>query len=139
MMKPDKNNNWTNIQDDSIQSLSLKELKELIIEDEFLFPSEGDFVSKSYPEENDYRTIDELIQNTQLAELKKIFKDQELTHQADELAIATKASITGLDKNTILLIETKKEKATLEQIMTYCRKLHIPFQQLIPEIFITAK
>ncbi|MCF8365008.1 MAG: hypothetical protein K9H16_04460 [Bacteroidales bacterium] len=138
-MKPDKNNNWTNIQDDSIQSLSLKELKELIIEDEFLFPSKGDFVSKSYPEENDYRTIDELIQNTQLAELKKIFKDQELTHQADELAIATKASITGLDKNTILLIETKKEKATLEQIMTYCRKLHIPFQQLIPEIFITAK
>lgn len=139
MMKPDLNTKAINKQDDYLQSLSLMELKELANEGEFLFRGEGDFVAEPDIETIDYRTIDELIQNTQLAELKKIFKDQEFAHQADELDIVTKARITGLDKNTILLIESKKEKATLEQIMTYCRKLQIPFQQLIPEVLMTVK
>ena len=31
--------------------------------------------------------------------------------------------------------ETKKEKATLEQILTYCNTLHIPYKQILPELF----
>ncbi len=139
MMKPDLNTKVINKQDDYLQSLSLKESKKINAEGEFLFRGEGDFVAEPDIKDIDYCTIDELIQNTQLDELKKIFENPEYIHQIDELAIASKARITGLDKNTILLIETKKEKATLEQIMTYCRKLHIPFQQFIPEVFMTVK
>jgi len=49
--------------------------------------------------------------------------------------IKHKSKITGLDERIIILIETKKEKATLEQLMIYCKKLHLPFKNIIPEFF----
>lgn len=42
-----------------------------------------------------------------------------------DLTIQYKISHTGLDENTILLIETNKYRATLEQIISYCRGLKL--------------
>jgi len=70
MMKPDLNTKVINKQDDYLQSLSLKELKELSTEGEFLFRGEGDVVAEPNIKDINYCTIDELIQTTQLAELK---------------------------------------------------------------------
>ncbi|MBI4645124.1 MAG: hypothetical protein HY738_00670 [Bacteroidia bacterium] len=124
-------------QDDYIQSLSLKELKELNKSNKFLFQNSGDIIPENEIENLNLIAIDEQIQKLQLNELKKIFETNKTAYKIDEISIIEKAKITGLDKNVIMLIETKKEKATIEQIMVYCSKLHIPYQRLVPEFFST--
>jgi cellulose biosynthesis protein BcsQ len=52
---------------------------------------------------------------------------------------AEKVKITGLSEDTIEKLETRKEKATLEEIIIYCNKLHISFQQFLPELFLSYK
>ena len=37
-------------------------------------------------------------------------------------SLSEKAAITGLSQDTIAIIETRKEKATLEDILSYCTK-----------------
>ena len=127
-----------NEQDDYILSLPLKDLKEINKKSEFLFQNKGDIVPEPEFEHPNFIAFDEYIQKLQLTELKILFENKLSVIQLDEEAIAEKLTITGLDRSVILIVETKKEKATLEQIMTYCKQLHIPYQQLIPEFFISV-
>jgi len=129
---------FTNIdeQDDFIQSLSLNELKKMNEKNQILFQNNGEIKPEAELENSNLIAFDEYVQKMQLSELKKMFQNKPANKQIDETEISEKSKITGLDKNVILIIETKKEKATLEQIMIYCKKLHIPYQKLIPEIFV---
>jgi hypothetical protein len=135
-MKTKQTFNSIDEQDDYIQSLSLKDLKKLNSKNQLLFQNSGEIIPESEYESPDLIAIDDYIQKLQLNEMKKLFDNPLSLKQIDENVILTKSKITGLDKNVILLIETKKEKATIEQIMTYCKGLHIPYQQLLPEFFI---
>jgi len=123
-------------QDDYIQSLSLKDLKKLNTKNNLVFQNCGEIIPETKFESPDVIAIDDYIQKLQLNELKKLFENSKSLNQIDENVIIAKSKLTGLDKNVILLIETKKEKATIEQIIIYCKGLHIPYQQLIPEFFI---
>jgi hypothetical protein len=122
-------------QDEFIQSLPLKELKKLNEGNQFLFINKGEIEANNDDDIQYLNSMDETIQNMQLNELKEIYYKKQLTSLADEELITEKAKLTGLDKKIILLIETKKEKATLEQIIIYCKKLNIPFQKFVPEFF----
>ncbi|MBI4649422.1 MAG: hypothetical protein HY738_23195 [Bacteroidia bacterium] len=102
----------------------------------FLFQNNGEIIPETEIENQNLIDIDEQIQSLQLNELKKIFETNKAAYKIDEISIIEKAKITGLDKKIIILIETKKEKATLEQLMVYCSKLHIPYQKIVPEFFI---
>ncbi len=43
---------------------------------------------------------------------------------------------TGLNENTILLIETNKYRATLAELISYCKGLNISYRQFLPELFV---
>ncbi len=119
--------------DDYIQSLSINQLKE--------FEKSGNkltnktVVDKEENNENFDIEIDIYIQTLQLSEIREIEKNSQLLKNIDKQAIKHKSKITGLDEKIIILIETRKEKATLEQLLIYCNKLHIPFQKIAPEFF----
>lgn len=119
--------------DDYIQSLDISQLRQLENTSKFLFSA--DLSSNIDTDEQLYLEIDDYIQSLQLSELREIEKNSQLLKTINRTAIKHKSKITGLDEKIILLIETKKEKATLEQLMIYCNKLHIPFQQIAPEFF----
>ena len=138
-MKTDINTKSINEQDDYFQSLSVKELKKIRKGNKYLFHNDEEISSEPEIESIDLSAIDVLIQQMQLNELKKLTDDQKTFSRLDDSAINEKAKVTGLDRNTILLIETKKEKATLEQIMIYCQKLRIPFQQFTSEFFMPVQ
>lgn len=61
-----------------------------------------------------------------------------IVDKAKQTPITEKEKITGLDKVTILKIETNKLSATLQDIITYCQKLQIPFNEFIPELYKTV-
>jgi hypothetical protein len=131
---PMNNTIYLEKQDTTLQEMSvtqLKRLKEkgtvvnLALEEEIPFSIE----------END-TDMDLYIQNLQLAELKKLVENSKLLHLINEDSLLHKAKITGLDKNIVLLIEHNKETATLQQIITYCTKLNIPFRRLLPELYL---
>ncbi len=119
--------------DDFIQSLDLTQLKKFEKESKYLFSNELPLVLEE--EEQSYLEIDNYIQSLQLKELNEIENNSELIKKLNQSSTMHKSKITGLDERIIILIETKKEKATLEQLMIYCNKLHIPYQKLIPEFF----
>jgi len=58
--------------------------------------------------------------------------------KAKQTPIYEKQKITGLDEITINKIETNKFSATLQDIITYCQKLKIPYTDFIPELYITT-
>lgn len=74
----------------------------------------------------------------QLKELKELETNSHLLEKINEADLQHKVKLTGLERDIILLIETKKEKATLEQILIYCNTLHIPYKQILPELFTQA-
>lgn len=127
-----KTNNYTNKTpeqlDDFIQSLSIDDLKLSFIG------------SSIYTELNDdlklvdeFSETDENIQDLQLSDLRNFVNFVKFPEQ--DLTIQYKISHTGLDENTILLIETNKYRATLEQIISYCRGLKINYKEFLPELF----
>ena len=120
--------------DDYIQSLDINQLRELENTSQFLFTNDStpDFDN----EQQLYLEIDTYIQSLQLSELREIENNSQLLKKINRTTVKHKSKITGLDEKIIWLIETKKEKATLEQLMTYCNKLQILFQKIAPEIFI---
>ncbi len=128
-----KNNTFNTIdeQDDFILSMDISQLREMEKNSLFVLKTEKSLVVET----NEYAEIDEYIQNLQLSELKEIERNGLILDKINEQSILHKSKLTGLDKNTIILIETRKEKATLEQLITYCSKLHIPFQKLAPELY----
>ncbi len=119
--------------DDYIQSLNINELQQ--IEKDSLLLFSNNIIENNDIDQQDYSEIDNYIQSLQISELREIENNCELMNKINKSAIKHKAKITGLDELVILIIETKKEKATLEQLMIYCNKLHIPYQKIIPEFF----
>jgi hypothetical protein len=118
--------------DDFIQSLDINQLRQLEKNSTFLFSNQP----SDFPEDDQfYLEIDDYIQSMQLSELKEIEGNGQLFDKINQSTIKQKSKITGLDERIIILIETKREKATLEQLMTYCNKLHLPYQKIIPEFF----
>jgi len=133
-----KNNKLTTIedQDDYIQSADIDQLREIENRSNFLFQNNISLHNYSNYEDLKYSNIDEYIKNLQLSELKEIETNSHLLEKINEDDLHHKIKITGLEKNIIILIETNKEKATLEQIITYCNTLHIPYNKMLPELFI---
>lgn len=135
MMK-NKNIQTLENQDNFIQSLSIDKLREIESQSKCLFQNDKLLQENSYCEDLRYSNIDEYIQNMQLAELRTLEKNSQLLKQINEIDLQHKVNLTGLRKEIIILIETKKEKATLEQIIMYCNRLHIPYERLLPELFV---
>ena len=126
-----KTNNFnyktTEQQDDYIQSMSIDELK-------------TSFVGKPIFTENEnigmideYDDIDEKIQNLQINELENFVNSAKQLEQNNTLQYKIKH--TGLDKNSIQLIENNKHRATLEQLISYCKGLKISYKEFLPELY----
>ena len=112
-------------QDNFIQSLSISDIKNQIIGQEIT-------VDKIIIEqENEDFESDFEIQNLSLDKLKTLANINK-----ENLSIQHKITKTGLDANTILLIETNKNRATLEELITYCKGLNISYQTFLPELFV---
>ena len=109
-------------------------MRELEKTSKFLFSNE--LSSKIDNDEQSYLEVDEYIQSLQLSELQEIENNSKLLKRINQTTIKHKSKITGLDERIIILIETKKEKATIEQLLIYCNKLNIPYQKIVPEFFI---
>ncbi len=125
----------TEEQDDYIQSLDIARLHELERNSRVLFQNGMSLQADRNSEDLKYDSTDAYIQNLQLKELKELETDSHLLKKINETDLRHKARLTGLERDIILLIETEKEKATLEQILTYCNTLHIPYNQILPELF----
>ncbi len=111
-------------QDDFIQSLDISDIKANLI---------GQSVLKAEPNANkldEYSEVDFEIQNLRIEELKQLSKKEET-----EISMQYKITQTGLNENTILLIETNKYKATLAELMSYCKGLGISYRKFLPELF----
>ncbi len=119
--------------DDYIQSLDISQLRELENSSKLLFTN--NLATAVDNDEQFYLEMDYYIQSLQLSELREIETNSQLLSKINKTKIKHKSKLTGLDEKIIILIETKKEKATLEQLMIYCNKLHIPFQNIAPEFF----
>jgi len=132
-----KNNNLQTIeeQDDYIQSLDIAQLHEVERNSEFLFQNDMSLQADKNSEDLKYDNTDAYIQDLQLKELRELETHSHLLEKINEADLQHKVKLTGLERHVILLIETKKEKATLEQILIYCNTLHIPYKQILPELF----
>ncbi len=135
-------NKKTNIElinenDDYIQSLNITQLRELENKSKFVFSTELSSIIDN--DEQAYLSVDEYIQSLQLSELREIENNSKLLKSINHTTIKHKSKITGLDERIIILIENKKEKATIEQLLIYCNKLNIPFQKIVPEFFINQR
>jgi len=135
-----KNNNLQTIedQDDYIQSLDIARLHEVERDSGLLFQNDMPLQADRNSEDLKYDNTDAYIRNLQLKELKELEANSHLLEKINEADLQHKVKLTGLERDIILLIETKKEKATLEQILTYCNTLHIPYNRILPELFTQA-
>jgi hypothetical protein len=120
---------------EAIRNMSLKELRAMSKKSVVLFKNKGDIVPCADESETpEQTTLAEKIQNISLNELRSLKKTHRLVVTPTQ---EEKIKITGLSAETIEILETRKEKATLEEIMIYCNRLHISFQQFLPELFLS--
>ena len=122
----------------AIQAMPLTQWKSVAQEGVLLVDNNG-ANNTIYTHEN----TDELDANTESLSLRlQEMPLNELRNlQAEKTGIpkaslSEKSMITGLSQDTIAIIETRKEKATLEDILSYCTKLNIAFQDFLPELFV---
>lgn len=120
-----------------IQNLPLNELRKIFEENSiFLFKNDGRYpIDKEEEEEEEDEELirqDETIQNMSLEELRNLPTTK---IHINKPSLEEKSAITGLDKQVITKLEKQKEKATLQDIMIYCRKLGIAFKDFLPELY----
>ncbi len=127
-----KNNNFTyetpEKQDDFIQSLNVADIKANII-GESLLKGKSDVTATDEYLENDFE-----LQNLPIRELKELS-----IQDKSNVSMQYKITHTGLNENTILLIETNKYNATLDELMSYCKGLNISYRKFLPELFVSEK
>jgi len=111
----------TEEQDDFLQNLSVKELKNLSKQSKPLFKNEGVEVGN---DSLGNELVDESLMNMSLSQLRHLRKNA-TTPKEDKHLIAAKSKTTGLSKAVIQQIESNKGLASLNDIMTYCQKLNI--------------
>ncbi len=115
-------------QDDLIQSLDVSDIKTDLI---------GKSLFRAKPVGNnsdEYIESDFAIQNLTTDELKQLSGQEKLN-----ISMQDKIIQTGLNENTILLIETNKYRATLAELIRYCKGLNISYRQFLPELFVSDK
>lgn len=114
---------------DKIQKMPLNQWRKTIANQPVvLFQNKGEIIAEveEIEEEKEQEAIN--LQKLSLRELRNLHK-QALPN------LQEKVVITGLSQEVIQKLETQKEKATLEEIITYCSRLRIPFQEFLPELF----
>lgn len=123
-----KNKPFKNIEEenDFILDLPLKDLKKYEVNATFQMATEGMEEPAA-----DYLTKEaELIQQLSLTALKNA-----LGEKINSIPLEDKISKTGLAKDIIQQIEKDKGKASLENIIAYCKGLGIRFRDFLPEVF----
>jgi len=118
-------------QDNFLQNLSAKELKELSKQSTFLFKNE-EVVAED--EDLESESMDDLLMNMSVSQLKNLGK-RVPSKKRKAYLIAVKSKATGLPETVIQQIEKNKGLASLNDIMIYCQKLKIPYQEFLPELF----
>jgi hypothetical protein len=109
-------------QEDLLQAMSAQELRALIAQGEWkIFHNVVD--EKTYDLDADYAFETSMVQEAIAPSLKKL------------LNLSEKMNKTGLNQEQILLIETDKSKASLSEIMLYCKGLSIKYADFLPELF----
>ena len=116
--------------DIQLQNLNVDELNNLKISSKFLFTSNNK--NAVILQEDIDVSNDETIRELRINELKKLSINTSKLSDTEKILIQ-KSRVTGLEKNIIKLIENKKEKATLEQIIIYCSKLRIPINYFLKD------
>ena len=109
-----------------IQNIPLAELKKMV-DSTTMIPVE---VQADISEE--LVTDDEIaIQNLSMSELI------EMTSKAISIIpLKEKMQKTGLSEKAIKMVETNKYRATLADILAYCKGLNIRFKDFVPEFFV---
>ena len=115
-------------QDSYLQNIPLKDLKDM--EENLKFVS---ITQVDVNEEQAVNELDEQVMKITLKDLKVIVEEGLLEER--ELTIQEKVKLTGLSKEEIIKIETNKQKATLEQIIEYCKGLKIKYEEFLPDLF----
>lgn len=123
-------------QAEAIQQMPLKQWKNIAENRVFLLENKGEFALKEIAEVDEQKEEDAfLLQKMSLQNLKKLKTTERILVTP---TLVEKANLTGLSEETIEKLETEKGKATLEEIMIYCKCLHIPFREFLPELFILS-
>jgi len=128
--------------EDKIHSMSVAELRAM--EKDIVFAPVNRDVSELREEEPDPEWVDLLqsMSTTQLHTFYETGKFVNMTNKQqkmlDKELRKQKAAKTGLSKKVIKKIETNKQKATLEEIIAYCKGLQINFKDFLPELFSTS-
>lgn len=125
--------------EDKIHAMSVAELKEMFANGTPI-PIERN-IAELQEEEPEPEWVD-LLHAMSATQLKAFHKDGTFVNMTDKQQKMLdkelrkqKAAKTGLSKKVIKKIETNKEKATLEEIMAYCKGLQISFKDFLPELF----
>lgn len=134
-MKKMKNDIFLELEAEKIQKMPLKQWRTIAMNGVHLLENKGEIKADKEEIETDKEDISEKIQKLSLKKLRSL--------QGKERILVTptledKVIITGLSQEIINKLETQKEKATLEEIMTYCSRLKIPFREFLPELFVSS-
>jgi DNA-binding Xre family transcriptional regulator len=132
-MKMMKHNININLEKEAtnIQKLPLKQLRKVVKNSVLLFKNNGEIQAPA--EEDDILVEKEFVS----AKIQKLsLRELRALRNKNSINLTEKVTITGLSQEVIQKLETQKEKATLEEIVTYCRSLHIPFKDFLPELFV---
>lgn len=108
-------------QENLLQSMSVKELLKLEESVEWKTNPHND--DETYGVDIEFSVQGTLVQKPPAPDLKKL------------IGIKTKIEKTGLTQAQIMLIETDKSKASLSEIMLYCKGLNIEFVDFLPELY----
>lgn len=123
-MKNTYNSGMMTEQDEIIQSLNISEMETTFIGEEILKDQ------SNTADDEKYLDTDFTLQNMKIDDLKKLFKPI-----GQKYSMQHKITRTGLDENTILLIETNKYRASLGELINYCNGLHLSYKEFLPELF----
>ncbi len=125
--------------EDKIHAMSVAELKEMFANGTPI-PIERNI--EELPEEEPEPEWVDLLHAMSATQLRAFHKDGTFVNMTDKQQKMLdrelrkqKAAKTGLSKKVIKKIETNKQKATLEEIMAYCKGLQISFKDFLPELF----
>ncbi len=125
--------------EDKIHAMSVTELKDMFATGTPI-PIERN-ITELPKEEPEPEWVD-LIQSMSATQLRTFHKNGTFVNMTDKQQKMLdkelrkqKAAKTGLSKKVIKKIETNKQKATLEEIIAYCKGLQISFKDFLPELF----
>jgi len=125
--------------EDKIHSMSVAELKAMAKNARFI-TTIGD-IGEQAEEEPEPEWVD-LMHSMSATQLRAFYKHGTLVDltakqqkMLDKELRKEKAAKTGLSKKVIKKIETNKQKATLEEIIAYCKGLQISYCDFLPELF----